>query len=394
MTKLQNPVQLSFDAAEAVKRVQRTSRRVQQPQSSADLVSLAVGEPNFDTPEQVRAAAAAALASGHTHYSPAQGEPILREALAGKLSALTREPIDIGDVLITHGGTAGLAAAILGIVNPGDRVVVPDPTYSLYADLVSMAGGVLVPVPLGADLHWDLKALASALVGARLFVFCNPSNPTGIVHSRGELEALAEMLVGTDTLVLTDEAYSDLVYTPEPFTSALQIQALEGRIIYCQTFSKSYAMTGWRVGYLWGPASVIEAAARVHATFNGSVNTANQLAALTALETCGPDIERMHQAYSRRRELMLEGLEGIDGLHVGSPEGAFYLFPKYDAALTSEEMVAHLRKYGVAVRPGGEFGQAGEQYFRLSYAASDEAIVEGVKRIATGFAALQGATVK
>ncbi|WP_026554498.1 pyridoxal phosphate-dependent aminotransferase [Arthrobacter sp. 35W] len=389
MTNIPAPVQIPFAAAEAVQRVQRTSRRVQQPQSSPDLVSLAVGEPNFDTPEQVRAAATAALAAGHTHYSPAQGEPVLREALAGRLSELTREPVSSADILITHGGTAGLAAAILGIVNPGDRVVVPDPTYSLYADLVSMAGGVLVPVPLAADLHWDLEALSSALDGAKLFVFCNPSNPTGIVHSRAELEALADLLAGTDTLVLTDEAYSDLVYTAEPFTSALQIEALEGRTIYCQTFSKSYAMTGWRVGYLWGPSSVIAAAARVHATFNGSVNTANQLAALTALETCGPDIERMHEAYTRRRALMLEGLAGIDGLHVGTPEGAFYLFPKYDASLSSEEMVAHLRKHGVAVRPGGEFGQYGEQHIRLSYAASEEAIVEGVKRIAAGMAALR-----
>ncbi len=379
----------AFQPSEAVLRVQRTSLRVQQPQSKGDLVSLAMGEPDFDTPEQVRAAAARALEEGHTHYSPLLGELVLREELAARIGQLLGEVASPSDVLITQGGTAGLAAAILGIVNPGDKVVIPDPTYSLYADLVSMAGGITVPVPLAEDLHWDLEALANALEGAKMFVFCNPSNPTGIVHSRTELEALAEMVAGTDTLVLSDEAYSDLVYTQEPFTSALEIEGLAGRTIYCQTFSKSYAMTGWRVGYLWGPSEVIASAARVHNTFNGSMNTAVQLAALTALKTCAPDIERMHASYAVRRELMFEGLSRIPGLTVSSPEGAFYLFPKYDVDMPAAQMVAHLREFGVAVRPGSEFGRNGEHHLRLSYAASAEAISLGVERIAAGLAALK-----
>lgn len=382
-------VATGFQPSDAVLRVQRTSLRVQQPQSKGDLVSLAMGEPDFDTPAQVRAAAAKALEEGHTHYSPLLGEPELREELAARIGGLLGGPVSSSDVLITQGGTAGLAAAILGIVNPGDKVVIPDPTYSLYADLVSMAGGTIVPVPLAEDLHWDLHALSEALPGAKMFVFCNPSNPTGIVHSKAELEALADMVAGTDTLVLSDEAYSDLVYTPEPFVSALEIPGLANRTIYCQTFSKSYAMTGWRVGYLWGPSSIISAAARVHNTFNGSMNTAVQLAALTALRTCGPDIERMHASYSARRELMAEGLRRIPGLTVSSPEGAFYLFPKYDVDLPAAEMVAHLRNFGVAVRPGSEFGRNGEFHLRLSYAASAEAITQGVERLAAGLAALR-----
>lgn len=378
-----------FQPSEAVQRIQRTSLRVQQPQSKGDLVSLAMGEPDFDTPAQVRAAAARALEDGFTHYSPLLGELVLREELAARIGQLLGGVASPGDVLITQGGTAGLSAAILGIVNPGDKVVIPDPTYSLYADLVSMAGGITVPVPLADDLHWDLEALATALEGARMFVFCNPSNPTGIVHSRRELEALADMVAGTDTLILSDEAYSDLVYTPEPFTSALEIGALAGRTIYCQTFSKSYAMTGWRVGYLWGPADVIASAARVHNTFNGSMNQAVQYAALTALKTCGPDIERMHASYALRRELMANGLQQIPGLSVSSPEGAFYLFPKYDAELPAAAMVAHLRNHGVAVRPGSEFGRNGEFHLRLSYAASSQAITAGVERLAAGLAELR-----
>ncbi|MET4591823.1 aminotransferase class I/II-fold pyridoxal phosphate-dependent enzyme [Arthrobacter sp. 754] len=389
MTTPAAPSILSFRPSDAVQRVLETSLRVQQPQSSGDLVSLAMGEPDFDTPQQVRDAAAKALQDGHTHYSPLLGEPVLRDALAGKIGALLGSSVSTNDVLITQGGTAGLAAAILGTVNPGDKVVIPDPTYSLYADLVSMAGGTIVPVPLAEDLHWDLEALAGALVGAKMFVFCNPSNPTGIVHSRAELEALADLVAGTNILVLSDEAYSDLVYTPEPFTSALEIPGLAGRTIYCQTFSKSYAMTGWRVGYLWGPADVIAAAARVHNTFNGSMNTAVQLAALTALQTCGPDIERMHASYQLRRELMYNGLKDVPGLTVSSPEGAFYLFPKYDADLPAAEMVAHLRSHGVAVRPGSEFGSNGEFHLRLSYAASAASITAGVQRLAAGLAALR-----
>jgi aspartate aminotransferase len=362
--------------------------RVQQPQSTGDLVSLAMGEPNFDTPVQVREAANRALAEGHTHYAPLLGEPVLREALAEKLTELAGEQVQAADILVTQGGTAALSAAILGLVNPGDKVVVPDPTYSLYSDLVSMAGGECVAVPLGDDLHWDLEGLSRELAGAKLFVFCNPSNPTGIVHTRAELEALADMVAGTDTLVLSDEAYSDLVYTPEPFTSALHVEGLRGRTIYCQTFSKSYAMTGWRVGYLWGPPEVIAAAARVHGTFNGSVNTANQLAAYTALRTAAPDVRRMHQAYTRRRALMLEGLVDVKGLHTSSPEGAFYLFPRYDAGLSAVELCAFLREAGVAVRPGSEFGRHGESHFRLSYAASEEHIREGTRRLAMAFAKL------
>ncbi|MFC8086954.1 pyridoxal phosphate-dependent aminotransferase [Streptomyces sp. NPDC057340] len=379
----------AFTAADAVARIAAASRRTQQPQSRGDLVSLAMGEPDFDTPEAVTEAAFRALRDGRTHYSPLLGEADLREALAERLTALAGAPASAGDVLITQGGTAGLAASILAVVNPGDRVVVPDPTYSLYADLVSMAGGVVVPVPLGPDLHWDLDRLADALTGARLFVFCNPVNPTGIVHSREELQALARLLDGTDTIVISDEAYSALDFTGRPFTSAVSLDGLRERTVYCQTFSKSYAMTGWRVGYLWGPSELIQAAARIHNTFNGSVNTFIQDAALVAVESCEADVRRMREAYVQRRDIMRDALAGIPGLTLSSPEGAFYQFPRYDVDLPSVEVVAALRSHGVAVRPGSEFGACGEGHLRLSYAASPQAITEGVRRLALGFAALR-----
>lgn len=378
-----------FAPADAVARIAAASRRTQQPQSGGDLVSLAMGEPDFDTPEQVTEAAHASLRAGRTHYSPLLGEPAFREALAEKLAAVAGAPVSAADLLITQGGTAGLAASILGIVNPGDKVVVPDPTYSLYADLVSMAGGVVVPVPLGPDLHWDLDRLADALTGAKLFVFCNPSNPTGIVHGRDELDALAGLLDGTATIVISDEAYSDLDYTGRPFTSAVSVDGLRDRTVYCQTFSKSYAMTGWRVGYLWGPSPLIQASARIHNTFNGSMNTVVQDAALVAVRTCDADIARMRAAYERRGEIMRAELAAIPGLTLSTQEGAFYQFPRYELDLPSAEVVAALRAHGVAVRPGSEFGARGEGHLRLSYAASPESITEGVRRLARGLSALQ-----
>ncbi|MFF7651052.1 pyridoxal phosphate-dependent aminotransferase [Streptomyces sp. NPDC007983] len=378
-----------YDAADAVARIAAASRRTQQPQSRGDLVSLAMGEPDFDTPRKVTEAAHASLRSARTHYSPLLGEPALREALAAKLTATAGTPASAADVLITQGGTAGLAASILGIVNPGDKVVVPDPTYSLYGDLVAMAGGTVVPVPLAPDLHWDLDRLADALTGAKLFVFCNPVNPTGIVHGREELETLAGLLDGTPTIVISDEAYSDLDYTGRPFTSATSIDGLRERTVYCQTFSKSYAMTGWRVGYLWGPSQLIQASARVHNTFNGSVNTVIQDAALVAVESCDEDVARMRAAYEQRREIMRAELAAIPGLTLSAPEGAFYQFPRYDLDLPSVEVVAALRSHGVAVRPGSEFGACGEKHLRLSYAAGPQSIVEGVRRLADGLAALR-----
>ncbi|MEW1720568.1 aminotransferase class I/II-fold pyridoxal phosphate-dependent enzyme [Streptomyces sp. NPDC093109] len=378
-----------FAPAEAVARIAAASRRTQQPQSGGDLVSLAMGEPGFDTPEAVTEAALASLRAGRTHYSPLFGEPALREALAEKLTGTAGAPASAADVLITQGGTAGLAASILAVVGPGDKVVVPDPTYSLYADLVSMAGGVVVPVPLAPDLHWDLDRLADALTDAKLFVFCNPVNPTGIVHSRDELEALAGMLEGTSTIVISDEAYADLDYTGRPFTSAVAVDGLRDRTVHCQTFSKSYAMTGWRVGYLWGPSPVIQASARIHNTFNGSMNTFVQDAALAAVLSCDADIARMRAAYRERGEIMRAELAKVPGLTLSAPEGAFYQFPRYDLDLPSDRVVAALRTHGVAVRPGSEFGARGEGHLRLSYAAGPESITEGVRRLARGLAALR-----
>lgn len=381
MTDVDTAAARPFVASAAARRVAAASLRAAQPAPTLDVVSLAMGEPGFDTPPSIRLAAHASIETGYTHYAHPNGDPERREALAGHLNLEHGTEYSTEQILVTHGGTGGLAAAILAIVDPGDRVVIPDPTYSLYADLIRLAGGQTVPVTLQDDLHWDLDALAAGLVGAKAFIFCNPSNPTGIVHTRDELTALATMLAGADTLVLSDEAYSDLVYTEAPFISTLDIAGLVERTIYCQTFSKAFAMTGWRLGYLAGDPGVIAAAARVHALTAGPLNPATQRAALVGVDEPPADLAMMHAHYRARRDLMIDGLADIPGLRLARPDGAFYAFPRYDAEMTAVAMVARLRAHGVAVRPGSEFGAAGERHIRLSFAADPAAITTGLERI-------------
>jgi aspartate aminotransferase len=271
------------------------------------------------------------------------------------------------------------------MVGPGDRVVIPEPAYSLYADLVVLAGGTVDFVPLAPDLHWDLDALAAALPGAAMMIFSNPANPTGIVHGERELEALGKLLDGTDVLVVSDEAYHRLFYPGHEPASALEVGSLRDRTVYVQTFSKTYAMTGWRVGYLTGPREVVDAAAQVHRSHNGSLNTAVQHAALAALQLPAGDLEAMVERYRQRRELVIAQLSGVPGLHLVPPEGAFYGFLRYDADRSSESVARELAERGVLVRAGAEYGPSGEGHIRISFAAAGDDLRIGLERIVRYF---------
>ncbi|MCD7439476.1 aminotransferase class I/II-fold pyridoxal phosphate-dependent enzyme [Streptomyces lincolnensis] len=371
----------NFQASSAVAAVQRHSLRPPFGPAPAGAVSVAIGEPDFDTPDPIVSAAVEALRSGATHYVDQHGDPELRSALADTVSALATHTYQPDQILVTHGATAALAAAIFAIVDNGDKVVIPEPCYSLYSDLVRLAGGAPVFVPPADDLHWDLDALRAALPGAKLVVFSNPCNPTGVVHSRNELHALASALRATDTLVLSDEAYSAIVYQDDVFPSAVSLEELRPRTIYCQTLSKSYAMTGWRLGYLAGPADVIAAAGLVHRSFNGSVNAAVQRAALAAVQHGTKLAEPMLAAYRERRDVLFDRLAGIAELSAPVPEGTFYAFARYDLPIASTELAAGLRGAGVLVRPGAEFGPSGEGHLRLSFAADIPVLHKAMDRI-------------
>lgn len=340
-------------------------------------VSLALGEPDFAPPQAVIDASLKAIQHGRTNYTDQHGIAELRDAL---LAALPASPSDWdkNNIVVTHGATAGLGALFFALIEPGDKVVIPQPAYSLYADQVVLAGGTVEFVPMGTDLHFDFEKLAVALKGAKMVVFSNPSNPNGIVHTRAELEKLAELLDGTETLVVSDEAYSALTYTEEKFTSALEVEGLQERTLYVQTFSKKYCMTGFRVGYVAGDKDLIAAIAQMHRTFNGSVSEQAQLAALAAVKLPEAVVTPMLEEYAQRRDLVVRLLSDIPHVQLVEPEGAFYAFFSHDTGVPSSEVAADLAERGVLVRAGAEYGPDAESHIRLSFAASQTDIERGI----------------
>jgi aspartate aminotransferase len=384
------PESLVFEPSAAVERITATSLRPTFAPVPG-LISLAMGEPDFDTPPEIIAAAIDALHAGYTRYTEPSGDAELRDALAALVSKTARAPYGRDQVLVTHGSSAGLAAAILAIVSPGDRVVIPEPSYSLYADLVNLAGGVSVLVPLLPDFHLDFAALASALDGARLVVLCTPGNPTGAVYRADEWARLGALIAAGRAYVLSDEAYHALVYDGAAFVSGLTIGALRERLVYAQTFSKTYAMTGWRIGYVAGPAPIVKAAGVIHRAFNATNNAFVQRAALAALRDDGRSARGWLEQFSARRDFALDGLRKIDGLTVATPEGSFYIFARYAAPISSEKLAERMIEGGVSVRAGREYGPSGEGFFRLSFATSTEKLAIGIERIASVFAKLLAA---
>lgn len=369
-----------FTPSQAVQRVVRQSLR--PPLGPVhDRISLAAGDPDFETPAHVRDAVGEALDAGYTHYADLEGDPELVAAIAADLSRRTGVTWERPHVLITHGGTGGLAAAILGTVDPGDRVVLPEPTYSLYADLVALAGGEPVFCRLAPDFHLDLDAIEEAASGARLLLLCTPANPTGAVYRRSELEAVAEIAGRTGLLVLSDEAYDHIVYDGVEFASALDVPGLRDRLLYCQTFSKVLAMTGWRIGYLAGPQPMISAAYRVARTVNGPLNAFVQRAALTAFTTPSERPEQMRQEYQLRRDLVTESLDGVPGVSLRPPEGSFYALVRTDLGMTSQEVVEAAYERDVVIRAGTEFGPSGEGYVRLAFSTARPELAEALSRL-------------
>lgn len=352
---------------------------------SPGAVSLTLGEPDFSPPQEVIDASLQAVEQGRVNYTDQHGIAELRDAL---LQALPARPAswDRNNVVVTHGATGGLGAIFFALIEPGDKVVIPQPAYSLYADQVVLAGGTVEFVPMGSDLHFDFDKLAVALQGAKMVVFSNPSNPNGIVHTREELEQLAQLLEGTDTIVVSDEAYAALTYTEAAFTSALEVAGLQQRTLYVQTFSKKYCMTGFRVGYVAGDQELIAAIAQFHRTFNGSASEPAQLAALAAIQLPETTFAPMLEEYRQRRDLVVHLLNDVPHIHLVQPEGAFYAFFAYDTGQDSSQVAADLADRGVLVRAGAEYGPDAESHIRLSFAASQDDIERGIGIIRDYFA--------
>ena len=355
-----------------IRRFTNMAREVQ------DCVMLTIGEPDFDTPEPIKAAACRALAQNQTHYAPNQGIEPLRQAVAAYETARGME-CTADQVLITVGATGALFTALLGILNPGEEVIIPTPAFSLYETITTVAGGKAVTLDLAKeDFRITDEALAAVITEkTKAIVLNSPNNPTGAVLSAESLAAVKRAVLGKGIYVICDNVYNQLCYGPCPDLSL--DEELRQQVLLCQSFSKPYAMTGWRAGYLIGPQAVMDRLLLLHAAQVAAVPTFVQYACLEALNT---DVSSMRQEYLNRRDYVMGRLEAM-GLHFPKPEGAFYIFVDISRfGMTGEAFCERMiRQARVAAVPGSCFGAEG--FIRLSYCCGMDRLALGMDRLET-----------
>ena len=350
-----------------------------------DVISLGVGEPDFTTPWHIRSAGIYSLEKGRTWYTSNDGLAELREEISRYLArrfGISYRPKD--EIIVTVGGSEAIDITIRALLNPGDEVIIPQPSFVCYYPLTELAGGKPVVVETHARDGFRLTAeavRAAITPRTRLLILPYPNNPTGAVMSRRELEEIAGVLEGTDIMVLADEIYAELTYGGE-HVSFPSVGNMRERTILVGGFSKSYAMTGWRLGYACGPAPAMEYLHRIHQYAIMCAPTASQYAAIEALKNGDEDIRRMAEEYDIRRRFLVEELQKM-GLACFEPRGAFYVFPSVTSTgLSSEEFAERLlREQKVAVIPGNAFGDCGEGFVRISYSYSFKYITEALRRI-------------
>lgn len=348
-------------------------------------ISLGVGEPDFQTPWHIRDAGIYSLEKGFTKYTPNAGLSDLRREISRYLKRrFDLEYAPIGQILVTVGGSEGLDLCFRCMLEPGDEVIIPTPSFVCYGPLVSMIHGVPVYVETKAENEFRLTAeeLRSAITPrTKAVVLPFPNNPTGGIMGREDLEALAEVLRGTDIMVISDEIYAELTYG-QHHVSMAGIPDMYERTIVVNGFSKAYSMTGWRMGYVCGPKEIIAAMTKLHQYGIMSAPTTSQYAAIEAVRNGDHDIEAMRDEYDGRRRFLVDGFRKL-GLECFEPKGAFYTFPCIKSTgLTSEEFCDRfLTEERVAVIPGSAFGPGGEGYVRACYAASMKNLDEALKRL-------------
>ncbi len=350
------------------------------------VIHFEMGQPDFDTPANIKEAAKRALDQGLTSYTSNYGIPVLRSAIADKLQRMNGLTVDPNsELMVTNGGEEAVAAAILALLEKGDEVLVPDPGYIPYSSLIKLTEAIPVPVPLNEkdNFCFDFEAL-KALVSpkTRLLILCSPGNPTGTMMNREQLERLAAFCKEHDLLVLSDEAYEQVLYDGNPHISIASLPGMKERTITVQSFSKTYSMCGWRVGYLAAPPELMRILIRAHQTITMCACSFAQAGAAEALTGPQDSLHTMLAEFDRRRLLVYQGLLDA-GLPCRMPQAAFYLFPDIrEFGMSSVEFAdLLLDKYGVATVGGAEFGASGEGHLRISYATSYEDCQEGVQRI-------------
>lgn len=354
-----------------------------------DVISLGVGEPDFTTPWRCSDAAIYSLRTGHTHYTSNRGLKELTRLISEYEARFGVRYDPATEVMVTVGASEGIDLALRALIEPGDEVLVPDPSYVSYMPCVAFAGGVCVPVKTTAENGFRLTAdmlKARITPKTKAVIFPYPNNPTGGVMEPEDMKELAVALDGTDIVVIADEIYAELTYTGRPHVAFASIPGMRERTITLNGFSKAFAMTGWRMGYACAPKEILDVMMRVHQYTIMCAPTAGQYAAVEALksglETDFADVKRMVRQYDRRRRVIVDGLRAA-GLETHEPLGAFYAFPCVrSTGMTSQEFcVRLLEEERVACVPGDAFGETGEGYVRCSYASSLENITEAVRRI-------------
>ena len=348
------------------------------------VISLGVGEPDFKTPYAIRRAGIESLEKGRTWYTANAGLLELRRQIAAYLGRRFALSYEEQNILVTVGGSEAIDLCIRACVNPGDEVLIPEPSFVCYDPITRLAGGVPVPIVTKGEEGFRLtpQALEAAITPrTKVLIFPYPNNPTGAIMKKEHLEAIAQVLRRHDIIVLSDEIYAELTFEGK-HCSIASLPGMAERTVVVNGFSKAYAMTGWRLGYAAGPREIIKVMTKLHQFAIMCAPTTSQYAAIEAMKNCDEEIERMAVQFGMRRGLMVNNLNRI-GLSCADPLGAFYVFPSIrSTGLSSDEFCERLlREQKVAVVPGNAFGQSGEGYVRISYSYSVEHLIEALRRI-------------
>lgn len=348
-----------------------------------DVISFSVGEPDFLTPPHVVDAAQRALDEGMTKYVPSLGIPPLREAIAEKMKRENAVPADPDGILVAPTKHA-LYLAIMGLVDPGDEVLFPDPGWVSYGPMVHLAGGRPIPVVADESTGYELtpEALEAAITEhTKAVVINSPSNPAGSVFSKGTMKGICDVVADHDLFLISDEIYEKILYDGSHYSPA-SFDGVFDRTVTVHGFSKTYAMTGWRLGWLCAEKSLVKQLVKVQESTITCVPGFVQMAGLAALQGPSSVVQKMVEEFRARRDLMMHEFATVPGFRVSRPAGAFYFFPRYDLDLPSDELAERLlTEAKVAVTPGAAFGAAGERHLRFSYACSREDITKGMERV-------------
>ena len=396
MTQLSNRLQRLAPSATLAMSQKSSEMKAQ----GIDVINMSVGEPDFNTPDAIKEAAKKAVDDNYSRYSPVPGYPDLRKAIVNKLKQENQLDYTVNEILVSNGAKQSVCNAVMALVNPGEEVIIPAPYWVSYPQMVKLAGGE--PVIVEATFEQNFKMTAQQLEAAitpktRMLILCSPSNPTGSVYSKAELEALAEVILRhEDLFVLADEIYEHINYVGK-HESIAQFPGMKERAIIVNGVSKAYAMTGWRIGYIAAPEWIVKGCNKLQGQYTSGPCSVSQKAAEYAYTADQQCVEDMRQAFERRRNLIVELARDIPGLEVNVPEGAFYLFPKCSSFYgkkagdrvinDSNDLAMYLLEEGHVATVGGDaFGDPA--CFRMSYATSDDNIREAMKRIKEALAKL------